>query len=59
MVVRMFSETKICNTCKNKKGSVLVAPISKKEYPCYSCKNYPLAEGYDYESNSCTNYEEE
>lgn len=55
----MFSETKICNTCKNRQGSVLTAPISKKKYSCYSCKNYPLSQGYNYYNNSCINYEKE
>ena len=55
----LISKNKICNTCKNKKGRVLTAPISKKKYPCFSCKNYPLSQGYNYEKNTCTNYEME
>ena len=52
----MMSTNNICNTCANKRGSVLIAPISKKEYPCFSCKNFTLAEGYNYYENTCSNY---
>lgn len=55
----MFSKDKICNTCKNKMGKIFTAPISKKKVPVYSCKNYPLAEGYCYDKNICSNYERE
>lgn len=55
----MTTENLICNTCKNKTGKVFTTPISKKKVPIYSCSRYPLAEGYNYEDNTCSNYEKE
>ena len=50
--MKTFDESKnICNTCRHKSGKVFIAPISKKEYPCFSCNNYKLSTGYDYEKN--------
>lgn len=58
--MKTFDESKnICNTCRHKSGKVFIAPISKKEYPCFSCNNYKLSTGYDYEKNKCSNYERE
>jgi hypothetical protein len=48
-----------CDKCKHKHGKTFTAPISKKKVQIYSCSNYPLAKGYDYDSNSCSNYEKE
>ena len=55
----MSFKNNICNTCKNKKGKVFKAPISKEKVPIFSCKNYPLSKGYDYDNNKCSNFESE
>lgn len=54
-----MGDCKICNTCKHKVGKVFIMPISKKQMPIFSCKNYELAEGYCYEKNTCSNYDKE
>lgn len=55
----MTNADNICNTCVYKSGRTLVAPISTKKVPIYSCSTYPLAQGYDYENNNCGNYKKE
>ena len=49
----------ICNTCKHKHGKTFTAPISKEKIPIYSCSTYPLGKDYNYDNNSCSNYEKE